>query len=151
GYPISPDSVDVAGFYTRTARAIHRIAPGLLTIYVDWQSVGNSTYFALTRKPRIWNSAYSYEFYGASWDARLQARFDRYAERAQAWGLPGWIDEFDAFGHGRRTIARIQQNPNWARETTSMLAQAKADRIGWSFLTAAPMDPAIVAVLKSAH
>src|SRR5262249_14912733 len=74
GYPLNPGSIDLAGFFERTARAIHDVAPGMLVIYADWQSRTDPVYFALTRKPEVWNTAYSYEFYASTWDANAQDR-----------------------------------------------------------------------------
>jgi hypothetical protein len=134
GSPLDPRSIDVASFYERTARTIHAVAPGLLVIYADWQSRTNPVYFAITRKPRVWNVAYSYEFYASTWDSNARDRFARFHERAASWGVPGWIDEFDAFHYGRRFDPTLPVDPTWQRDTLALLRAAKADHIGWSFL-----------------
>ncbi len=145
---MSPETVNLAGFYEKLGRAIHDVNPRLLTIYADWQSLGGS-YFAITRKPRLTNAAYSYEFYGSGWTAKVRARFERYHQRSVGWNVPAWIDEFDAFGYGRRTNPDITVDPHWKRDTLALLAKAKTERIGWSFL--GPMDDALVGVLRQGH
>jgi hypothetical protein len=149
GDPVPPASLDLAAFYERTARAIHRVAPGLLTIYADWQSRTDPTYFAITRKPQIWNSAYSYEYYASTWDAKAQSRLAQFHTRSDSWNVPGWIDEFDAFHYGRRSEVGLPVDPHWAHDTLALLATARADRIGWSFL--GNMDYRIVNVLTTGH
>lgn len=145
---MSPETVNLAGFYEKLGRAIHDVNPRLLTIYADWQSFGGG-YFAITRKPRLTNAAYSYEFYGSGWTAKVRARFERYHQRSASWNVPAWIDEFDAFGYGRRLNPDITVDPHWKRDTLALLAKAKTERIGWSFL--GPMDDALVGVLRQAH
>ncbi len=149
GFPLSPRSIALAGFNERTARAIHRVTPGLLVILTDWLSRTSPPYFALTRKPLIRNAAYSFEFYASTWDAKARTRLARFHDRAASWGFPAWIDEFDAFHYGRRSNQTLPVDPHWFRDTVALLAAAKRGRTGWSFLGA--MDGRLIRALKTGH
>ncbi len=150
GHRASPSALNLARFYEKLGRAIHGVTPGLLVLYADWQSLKpGSIYYAITRKPHLGNAAYSFEFYGGTWDTKLQKRFERYHLRAKGWNVPAWIDEFDAFRYGRRNSPGIIVGPHWKRDTLALLARAKSERIGWSFLGA--MDYALATVLRQGH
>ena len=136
-------------FRDTTSRAIHSVIPGLLVIYADWQSRRSRLYYALTRKPNLQNAMYSYEFYGGAWSSKIQNRFEHYHQRAVAWNLPGWVDEFDAFQYGRRSNSSLPGDPNWRRDTLAMLAKAQKERIGWSFVGV--MDDALASALAQGH
>ena len=149
GQRVSPQALDLARFYELTGRAIHAVNPYLLVLYADWQSLDASPYFAISRKPLIWNAAYAYEFYAFGWSSGSQARLERYHLRAEAWGVPGYIDEFDAFNYGRRSNPTLPDDPNWQRDTLALLAQTRSDRTGWSFNGL--MDSALVRILRRGH
>jgi hypothetical protein len=150
GHRTPPRSIDLAGFYERTGDAIHAVAPGLLTIYADWQSrAPGPIYYALTRKPNLKNAAYSFEFYAQNWATTKQQRFDRFRQRPQAWNVPAWSDEWDAFHYGGRLRPGIVVDAHWRRDTLALLAASKADRVGWTFL--GTVDDALAAVLATGH
>ena len=150
GHRTSPSALNLAGFYEKLGKAIHTIAPGLLVIYADWQSrKPGPIYYAITRKPHLANAACSFEFYAGAWTPDIRKRFERYHQRSAGWNVPAWIDEFDAFHYGRRLDPEITVDPHWRRDTLALLAKAKSERIGWSFLGA--MDDALITVLRQGH
>src|SRR5207253_8989655 len=105
--------------------------------------------FAMTRKPRIWNAAYSFELYGGAWTPYVQTRYSRYLTRSTAWNVPQWIAEFDAFGYGRRTNPEIQVAPHWKRDTLLLLRESKRTRTGWTLV--GPVDWLLASVIRQGH
>jgi hypothetical protein len=150
GHLTPPAKLNLAGFYEKTGNAIHRVAPGLVAIYADWQSRSPGTiYYAITRKPKLKNSAYSFEFYAANWSVGMRKRFERFHQRTLAWNVPGWSDEWDAFHYGGRLRTGVVVDPTWRKDTRALLATSKTERMGWSFLGA--VDDPLAAILRLGH
>ncbi len=150
GHRTAPKVLDLAGFYEKTGNAIHAVAPGLLAIYADWLSRPPAkVVWAITRKPKLKNAAYSFEFYASNWESGMRQRFERFHQRTVDWNVPGWSDEWDAFHYGGRLRTGVVVDPHWWRDTKALLATSKTERMGWSFLGA--VDDPLAAVLRKGH
>jgi hypothetical protein len=140
--------------YARVGRAIRRVNPHLLLIFQDSQFRGPAT-LALRAAPRLPNAVYTFHLYRSSWvpEAKPMVRF--FVRRAQRWGVPLWISEFDAFGyaspHGGAST--------WARDLRGMMGFCRRHGVSWSEFSYANRwllqpgtdraKPGLIAILRS--
>jgi hypothetical protein len=113
--------------YARVGRAIRRVNPNLLLIFQDSQFSGARS-LALRRPPPLQNVVYTFHLYRSSWRSEAGPMVRAYLTRAQRWGVPLWISEFDAFGYASPRGG----GPAWAGDLRAMLRFCKRNGIGWS-------------------
>lgn len=128
--PIQPAALNLAGFYEKVGRAVHRANPHLLSIY--WDQLDRRTgQFAVTRRPQVPNGVYSFEFYSGTWKPDGVKRMAALQQRGHGWGDPVTIGEFTAFNYSRKVYG-VPFSPHWQRDTRAVLVWARNHRVGWN-------------------
>lgn len=131
GYPgtgnLRPRHLKLAGFYERVARAIHEVNDQLLILFQD-RKVPRLKRWAVTRKPKVRRSVFTYHFYASRWIPGGRRALERAYRRAVGWNQPMWVGEFTCFSR----CVNLEPYPNWARKTRKMLAFSKKRRISWA-------------------
>jgi hypothetical protein len=142
---VTAADLNLAGFYERIGRAVHAVNPKWLTVIPDTLSYGPNPKSAITRRPKVTNPMYGFEFYGHDWFQRGKKRLEAFHERAAGWGMPGLITEFTAFGK-----ITEEPTPHWKRQTLALLHYAKTHYVSWS-VKAGPddMTPELLRVLRT--
>ncbi len=130
GHTLPPSALHLARWYQTIGRALHRFEPNQLLIAPDWQARGKNLY-AVQSRPRLTNLAYAFEYYTYAWNDAARKRLTGYMNEARRWKAPAWIAEFNAFGHATSPFG-TQPDPNWAKDTTSLLQQARSVRLSWT-------------------
>jgi cellulase (glycosyl hydrolase family 5) len=144
---LRPADLRLARFYERTGRAIRRADRHLLILTPD-QKDWETGRFALTRKPKVANAVYDFEFFAPNWRTSGRPRMVAYWNRARAWHRPAWAEEFYAF----LPTSGGNPAPTWDENTRKFLGYARDRHIGWSY---APYDrlpndpPTLLRVLQS--
>jgi hypothetical protein len=126
---ITPKDLHLAHFYERVGRAIHRGNRHLLVITTDYLSRTSHPFWALTRKPKLANAVYGFEFYAKNWSTVGLNRMKKFRRRATNWHRPVWVEEFFAYlptGSG-------PPSSSWKTSTYGFLKYTKNNHIGWSF------------------
>lgn len=123
-----PAALNLDRLYQTLGSAIRSVDPRVLLIFEDTPDRGTGQ-FGVTKPPPFDDVVYSYHLYVPGWDPLGEQAANDYLKRAQAWNVPTWIGEFNAFGgannvHGGRS--------NWQASTTSLMAFCTRNDIGWS-------------------
>jgi hypothetical protein len=126
----SPSQIRVQDLYAIVGRAIRSISPNVLLIFED-AGPGDalSGQFELTSPPPFPNVVYSYHLYQPNWS--IGGQLDQaYWRRAQAWGVPVLVGEFNAFGYAAPGSPR--QDPNWQADTLAAIGSWRARGVSWN-------------------
>jgi aryl-phospho-beta-D-glucosidase BglC (GH1 family) len=124
--PCSPGATpDFPGFFKTVGETIRAVSPHWLLIF-EYFPLANDT-FGLTSPPPFDNQLYSVHIYAPGWDAARQL-MDPAWNQAQAWGMPLFLGEFDAFGE-----ARNKPISGWQDQTKQMLDFMRENWISWTF------------------
>jgi hypothetical protein len=115
--------------YERVGRAIRAADPNLLLIFQDNQEDDLKS-FALEEPPAFPNVVYSYHLYEPSWNNGGKSQMDTFRRRAQRWGVPGFLGEFNAFQYASNTKPH---RGTWLASLNSLMSYTKAHGIGWTF------------------
>jgi len=113
--------------YETVGRAIHAANPHLLLAFQDSQYRGPGS-LALRRPPALPNVVYTFHMYYPVWSPGGLAMTRTYLRRADAWNVPLWISEFDAFGYASPAGTHVR----WARQLASMLRFCRLHGVGWT-------------------
>jgi cellulase (glycosyl hydrolase family 5) len=120
----------LASFYERVGRAIHRANKHLVILTGDRLEWGTKHQFAITRKPRISNAAYDFEFFAKNWNSAGAKRMRFYLARSNNWHRPAWVEEFFAY----LPTSRNGSIPaNWSVNSRLFFSYGKNHHVGWSY------------------
>jgi len=126
----SPSQSRIQDLYAAVGRAIRSADPNVLLIFED-AGPGDvlAGQFELTSPPPFPNVVYSYHLYQPNWSigGQLDQAFWR---RAQAWGVPVLVGEFNAFGYA--APASPKQDPNWQADTLAAVRSWRARGVSWN-------------------
>lgn len=124
---LTPQKMDLDGFYRQVGSAIRKVNEKALLIFEDTQDQLNGV-FSLTGPPPFDDEVYSFHLYRPSWEPLGRQVVEDFTSRADAWNVPVWVGEFNCFGG---TVNDVQP-PYWQEPTEAMLSYFKAHRISWA-------------------
>lgn len=127
---ISPATMNLGALYDRVGRAIRAVDPHVLLIFQDsnYNLAGD---YALTGPPSLHNVVYSMHFYETNWVPDGRTRMLAYERRADAWGVPLYVGEFDEFGYGSPQPV----DPRWRQDLIDMLTFCRVHDISWNIFS----------------
>ncbi len=147
----------LTGFFTRMGEAIQAANPHMLVAFEEPPPGLMSKSPIMTSPPSVPNAIYSFHIYTSDWST-AQPYVKAYLGNANAWRVPSWMGEFNAF-EARSTGPNSTLDPNWQADTQALLTYCNANSIGWAFFSyyslgtnvQVPVPKSqIVAVLRSA-
>jgi len=131
-WPKSCSQPDLASFYERIGTAIRDSNPNIMLMYEDnAYSSYNRNGFLLKRQPTLSNAVYSWHWYPTTWGAGEESLKAHFA-RAQSWGVPFWIGEFDGLGGSYNTHTKRPLDSNWQTDLSTLMHYFKQNGINWS-------------------
>jgi hypothetical protein len=141
--PRTPAGADLGAFFQREAKQIRAGNAALVVIYEEGTYSNYVTRgFLLHKQPKITNAVYSWHYYPP--DASGQQGLQDHVDRANAWNMPFWVGELNAFEQGRNR-ADLRTDPNWQPDTLALMSYLKAQNVGWSFWAYRPDPFAVLA------
>jgi endoglucanase len=131
---MTPEEMHLSALYQRVGSAIREVNGRILLIFQDSQYNARGNY-ALRRPPSFRNVVYEFHLYTPDWQPDGKNEFWSFANRAQAWNVPLYMGEFNAFGYGANGPYGNSKraNRNWQQETEGLLATCRDQRVGWTF------------------
>jgi hypothetical protein len=147
--PTVCSTADFPGFYKLIGQKIRDVAPKTLLIYQFVTFMDALQRFHLTSPPPFDNEVYSVHLYTKGWGSGQQRGglggltgqevMDQAAQQAEAWNLPLYLGEFNAFGYGRGLAVGDQ----WVSDTAALLDFLKEHHAGWTFFAYGGQDTLI--------
>jgi hypothetical protein len=122
--------------YAKIGAAIRQANPKLMLIFEDSQYSASNSY-GMTRRPPFANEVYSFHIYGPAWTPDGQRVTQAFVARAAAFGMPGWIGEFNRFGKPTAPPA------GWNGQLQDMLTYCRQQGVGWSYWAYNGSDPLV--------
>jgi hypothetical protein len=131
-YPAEPCSaadLKLADLYGVVGTAVRGANPAMALVFEDGPPrLAVTGTFELTDPPPFPNVIYSYHLYQPNWIPVGKSVNDTYWERAQGWGVPLLVGEFNAFGYA---APGGDYDPAWARDTLQALQYFRQTGISW--------------------
>jgi endoglycosylceramidase len=124
---VPPADIRLNDLYARVGSAIRDADPKALLIFEDTADKGDGV-FGLSGPPPFHGVVYSFHLYRPTWNPDgLQVTQD-FQRRADAWGVPMWVGEFNLFGAMKNPPA----TGDWVTSSQQMLAYLKSNGISWA-------------------
>lgn len=96
---LSAEKLHLDDLYAKIGAAIRSANPNILLMFQDSQDTGDGVW-AVTHPPPFDGVVYTFHLYTHTWDPDgIRLVEDRW-QRAERWGVPLWVGEFNAFGYG---------------------------------------------------
>ena len=122
---LTPQDLQLDALYQTLGSAIRSVNSHILLIFED-SSDQLDGQFGLTGPPHFDNVVYSFHLYRPNWNpVGLQVTQD-FQRRADAWGVPLWVGEFNLFGEMKNPPT---PSGDWVASSQQMLAYLKAHGI----------------------
>jgi hypothetical protein len=126
---MSPREMNLGGFYEKVGTGIRQVNTHLLLLFQDNQTLKDYE-SALKHPPPFPNVVYQFHLYTRSWEPDGMENIQRVQQRAENWGLPLFMGEFNAFGYAEENRSH---SGRWLRDLKALMAYTKSAAVSWTF------------------
>jgi hypothetical protein len=120
--------LNLSQLYQTLGTAIRSVNPSILLAFQDSQYEGPDGQYALTAPPSLPGVVYSFHYYPDHGWEDGGPQLQTYIDRAQAWNVPLWIGEFDAFTYA----SPRPTDDEWRSDLERMMNVTKQRGVSWT-------------------
>jgi Cellulase (glycosyl hydrolase family 5) len=121
------DELNLDQLYQTLGTAIRSVNPTILLAFQDSQYKPGAD-FALSSPPPLPGVVYTFHYYVDNWSPDGQAQLQTYLDRANAWNVPLWIGEFDAFSYASPRPSDV----TWRSDLSRMMNVTQQSGVSWT-------------------